>query len=62
MRTVGLVFPTSDSAGAADLFSCPNCGKEYKSKSALAKHMREQHAEVSGAEDTECDHSAGQDN
>lgn len=49
MKTVGLTFPdAAPPVGpvSAEKFSCPHCGKEYKSKTALAKHIEEKHQEV----------------
>ena len=46
-KTVGLTFKVAPAA-EAEKFTCPICGKEYKSKDALAKHIKEKHPE--GAE------------
>ncbi len=40
-RVVGLTFD------APAAFSCPHCGKEYKSAAALEKHIAEKHPEQS---------------
>lgn len=48
-KTVGLVF---EPVGKCDTtHPCPVCGKEYKSKEALNKHIADKHPE--GAEPRE---------
>ena len=49
MQTIGLTFPeTAPSVwpASSENFSCPHCGKEYKSQTALAKHIEEKHQEA----------------
>lgn len=51
MKTVGLTFP--DAAPAVEpategKFTCPHCGKEYKSESALTKHIQDKHPDTGG--------------
>ena len=41
-KVVGKIF-----APAAEKVTCPVCGKEYKSESALAKHIEEKHSPAS---------------
>lgn len=43
-KIVGLVFK------AEKQYTCPVCGKEYKSAEALAKHQKEKHPEPGGEE------------
>lgn len=42
MRTIGLVFA---SKAPAEKYVCPECGKEYKSESTLAKHLQDKHSD-----------------
>ena len=47
-KTVGLTFKKATPAPEVEKYTCPVCGKEYKSQEALAKHIKEKHPE--GAE------------
>lgn len=58
MRTVGLILPAEE---PAELFSCPHCGKEYKSEAALAKHIHDKHPEESGGANAGGDPGPGQE-
>lgn len=40
----GKTAPEGDTAEIK--FTCPVCGKEYKSETALAKHVAEKHPEI----------------
>lgn len=42
-KIVGLTFDE------VEALTCPHCGKEYKSPSALAKHIKEMHPEAAAA-------------
>ena len=42
MKTIGLTFPVEEPS-AAETFTCPHCGKEYKSEAALARHIADKH-------------------
>ena len=44
---IGLTFPgeAPSEEPAAEKFVCPHCGKEYKSKDSLAKHIKDKHPE-----------------
>lgn len=49
-RIIGLTFP-ADTAGEApgkdaETFSCPHCGKGYKSQASLTKHIKDKHPET----------------
>lgn len=46
MRVVGLTFPEEKK----EKFKCPECGKEYASEAALAKHISEKHSPESGGD------------
>lgn len=49
MKTVGLTFPEAAPSvvpASSEKFACPHCGKEYKSQTALTKHIEEKHQEV----------------
>ncbi len=39
-RTVGLILEPEEQA---EIFVCPECGKEYKTKDGLEKHIAEKH-------------------
>lgn len=41
-RIVGLQINTAEKA---ELFVCPECGKEYKTKDGLEKHIAEKHTQ-----------------
>ena len=41
MRMVGMILPSEEPG-----FTCPHCGKEYKSEAALEKHIRDKHPET----------------
>jgi uncharacterized C2H2 Zn-finger protein len=45
-RVTGLVFPLTDPAPVETL-QCPHCGKTYKTREALEKHLREKHPDDS---------------
>ena len=40
-KIVGLTFAPA----APAVYSCPHCGKEYKTEDGLAKHIAEKHPE-----------------
>lgn len=46
-RIVGLVFPVGEAGKApvqaAETYTCPHCGKDYKSKASLSKHINDKH-------------------
>lgn len=46
-KIIGLIFPgeAPNAEPAAEKFVCPHCGKEYKSKDSLAKHIKDKHTE-----------------
>lgn len=55
-RIVGLVFPVPTEAGeppvqAAEEYTCPVCGKGYKSQASLDKHIASKHPEAEASED-----------
>lgn len=43
MKIVGLIFPETEE----QTFCCSECGKKYKSGTALQKHMKEKHSDES---------------
>ena len=49
MKTVGLTFTGSapSEEPAAEKFTCPHCGKEYKTAEGLEKHIKDKHSEES---------------
>lgn len=54
-RIVGLVFPVSEAGEAAtrevEEYPCPYCGKGYRSKASLSKHIKDKHPEAEASED-----------
>lgn len=42
-RIIGLTFPASTAGEASGTFICPHCGKTYKSREALDKHIGSKH-------------------
>ena len=47
-RIVGLVFPEAvpiEEPESAEKFTCPHCGKEYKTAEGLEKHIKDKHPE-----------------
>lgn len=44
-RIVGLVFPEAAPA-VEPAFTCPVCGKQYKTQDGLDKHIRDKHSEA----------------
>lgn len=55
-RIVGLVFPVPTEAGeapvqASEEYTCPVCGKGYKSQASLDKHIASKHPEAEAQED-----------
>lgn len=46
-RIIGLTFPVDEagegSAQTAEEYICPHCGKVYKSKASLSKHINDKH-------------------
>ena len=44
MKTIGLTFPVEE-ASAVEIFTCPHCGKEYKTAEGLEKHIKDKHPE-----------------
>lgn len=54
-RIVGLTFPANeageDTARDAEEYVCPHCGKEYKSKASLDKHIASKHPEAETSDD-----------
>ena len=40
-------------SGQQEIFVCEVCGKEYSSKTALAKHMKDKHPDEEEEEDIE---------
>lgn len=53
-KIVGLTF----SAEAA--YTCPHCGRSYKSEETMTKHLREKHGESVNAETAAPDTEAGE--
>lgn len=45
-KVIGLIFPNTAPAA----HGCPACGKEYKSREALEKHLRDKHAKTPAGE------------
>ena len=43
-KIVGLTFAPA----APDVYTCPHCGKEYKTEDGLTKHIAEKHSEADG--------------
>lgn len=43
-KIVGLTFKEPV---APDVYTCPHCGKEYKTEDGLANHIKEKHSESS---------------
>lgn len=41
---VGLIF--KEEAPADELYTCPHCGKEYKTKEGLDSHIESKHPEA----------------
>lgn len=39
-KIVGLQFPEAEG------YACPHCGRGYKSKEAMIRHLREKHGEA----------------
>lgn len=54
-RIVGLVFPAEEAGEApvqaAEEYTCPHCGKGYKSQASLDKHIKSKHPEAEASED-----------
>lgn len=44
-KTVGLIFPA---AKVDEKYTCPICGKEYKTQENLDKHIAEKHPDGAG--------------
>lgn len=46
-KIVGLIFPGEAPTvePAAEKFTCPHCGKEYKTAEGLEKHIKDKHPE-----------------
>lgn len=47
-RVVGLVFPEEDpieEPASGEKYTCPICGKEYKTEEGLQKHIADKHPE-----------------
>lgn len=44
-KIVGLVLPEN-----ASWYTCPHCGRAYKSEDAMRKHLREKHGESAAPE------------
>ena len=44
---IGLIFPgeAPNVEPAAEKFTCPHCGKEYKTQEGLDKHIKDKHSE-----------------
>ena len=42
-------------SGQQEIFVCEYCGKEYTSKTALERHMKEKHPDVEEEEEEEVD-------
>lgn len=53
-RIVGLVFPAeageASVQAAEDAYTCPVCGKGYKSQASLDKHIKSKHPEAETSE------------
>ena len=45
-KTIGLTFPKTEPEEV--LFTCPVCGKEYKTEEGLNKHIAEKHPDGAG--------------
>lgn len=54
-RIVGLVFPVEEAGEAAtreaEEYPCPHCGKGYRSKASLSKHIKDKHPEATEAQE-----------
>ena len=54
-RIVGLVFPVEETGEAAtrevEEYPCPHCGKGYRSKASLSKHIKDKHTEATEAQE-----------
>lgn len=54
-RIVGLTFPANEAGEAAardaEEYICPHCGKGYKSKASLSKHIKDKHPEAEAPEE-----------
>ena len=47
-RIVGLVFPEAapiEESASGEKYTCPVCGKEYKTEEGLEKHIKDKHPE-----------------
>lgn len=47
-RIVGLVFPEAapiEESASGETYTCPVCGKEYKTEEGLQKHIADKHSE-----------------
>ena len=42
-KTVGLTFKKATPAPEAEKYTCPVCGKEYKTEDSLNKHIAKEH-------------------
>ena len=50
-RIVGLVFPEAapvEESASGEKYTCPHCGKEYKTAEGLEKHIKEKHPDEEG--------------
>lgn len=54
-RIVGLVFPAEAGEApvqaAAEEYTCPVCGRKYKSQASLDKHIKSKHPEAEASGD-----------
>lgn len=42
-KTVGLTFPAAKADEKGEKYTCPICGKEYKTQENLDKHIADKH-------------------
>lgn len=47
-KIVGLIFQeaVSEQVATPDVFTCPVCGKEYKTEEGLQRHIQDKHPEA----------------
>lgn len=47
-KTVGLTFPAAKVDEKDEKYTCPICGKEYKTEKGLQEHIADKHPDGAG--------------